>query len=704
MLFWAFLFSFLIQIEGARFLGIFPYQVHSSKLVYVALTEELANRGHHLTVISPFPKSSNSSNIEHIQFNIPRPASTGPPKNIYQWTKFFETGVQECETILQLREIQEIIHSTDRTYDAIILQALRSECMLGFGHKYKAPTIQICSFGGIVWMRDWVGSPNPFSYAPVTVLASSDRMDFWERMLNTLINFYWTIVQNYYIVPMHDEVVRKYFDNVSSIPSLLDMLRNTSLLMDLQEFIDNSSEGVIYFSIGSSVKCTNFEKSKINAFLEAFSKIKQRVLWKYETDYLPGKSENVKISKWLPQNDILGHPNVRLFISHGGLLSMQEALNSGVPIVGIPIYADQHQNVIRAQIGGYGITLAMLNFILLWHLLIQVKGSKFLGIFPFEVKSSKHVYAALTEELANRGHLLTVISPFPKSSNSSNIEHIQINIPRPPSEGPPITIWDFTKFWKYGIEECGQNLQQPEIQDIIHSKIRSYDAIILQSLRSECMFGFGHKFNAPVIQICSYAGSVWMRERVGSPNPYAYAPYDLSSYSDRMNFWERVLNTLRCFYWSIAQDYYFVPRHEKLIRKYFSHLSSMPPLWKMVRNTSLLMINSHFSMNYPRPEVPNLIEVGGIHLKPPKELSQTLWLIKTTIGHPNVRLFISHGGLLSMQEALYSGVPVLGIPIYADQHLNVKKAQISGYAVQLDYDNVTTESVLWAIKTALLPR
>jgi hypothetical protein len=47
-------------------------------------------------------------------------------------------------------------------------------------------------------------------------------------------------------------------------------------------------------------------ESKRNAFLKAFSKLKQRVLWKWETDTLPGQPRNVKLGKWLPQSDILG--------------------------------------------------------------------------------------------------------------------------------------------------------------------------------------------------------------------------------------------------------------------------------------------------------------------------------------------------------------------------------------------------------------
>jgi hypothetical protein len=48
------------------------------------------------------------------------------------------------------------------------------------------------------------------------------------------------------------------------------------------------------------------KNSTPKAFLEAFSKLKQRVLWKWENDSLPGQSSNLKLGKWLPQSDILG--------------------------------------------------------------------------------------------------------------------------------------------------------------------------------------------------------------------------------------------------------------------------------------------------------------------------------------------------------------------------------------------------------------
>uniref|UniRef100_A0A2S2P224 UDP-glucuronosyltransferase n=2 Tax=Schizaphis graminum TaxID=13262 RepID=A0A2S2P224_SCHGA len=57
---------------------------------------------------------------------------------------------------------------------------------------------------------------------------------------------------------------------------------------------------------------------------------------------------------WFPQNDILAHPNVRLFITHGGLHSIEETVSNAIPIVGVPFFADQYLNMKIVEQKGYG--------------------------------------------------------------------------------------------------------------------------------------------------------------------------------------------------------------------------------------------------------------------------------------------------------------------------------------------------------------
>ena len=95
----------------------------------------------------------------------------------------------------------------------------------------------------------------------------------------------------------------------------------------------DSDYGVIFVSFGSMLKGSLMSEKMRQIFTHAFGKLKQRVLWKWESEDMEGKPDNVMLSKWLPQQDLLAHPNLKLFISHMGQSSSQEALCHQVPVV-----------------------------------------------------------------------------------------------------------------------------------------------------------------------------------------------------------------------------------------------------------------------------------------------------------------------------------------------------------------------------------
>ncbi|MGH0138735.1 UNVERIFIED_CONTAM: hypothetical protein FKN15_037135 [Acipenser sinensis] len=66
---------------------------------------------------------------------------------------------------------------------------------------------------------------------------------------------------------------------------------------------------------------------------------------------------NTKLVEWMPQNDLLGHTNIKAFLSHGGLNSIYEAMYHGVPVVGIPLFGDHYDTMTRVQAKGMGILL-----------------------------------------------------------------------------------------------------------------------------------------------------------------------------------------------------------------------------------------------------------------------------------------------------------------------------------------------------------
>lgn len=89
--------------------------------------------------------------------------------------------------------------------------------------------------------------------------------------------------------------------------------------------------------------------------VNTFAKLPYRVLWKYESSVIQNDlPTNVKISRWLPQQDLLGHKMLKAFITHGGLLSMYETVYHGAPAVVMPVFCDHDSNSEKAKSDGYG--------------------------------------------------------------------------------------------------------------------------------------------------------------------------------------------------------------------------------------------------------------------------------------------------------------------------------------------------------------
>ena len=87
-----------------------------------------------------------------------------------------------------------------------------------------------------------------------------------------------------------------------------------------------------------------------------------RVIWRLKnTDGLE-IPDNVMIAQWLPQNDLLAHPSVKLFITHSGNNGQYEAVYHGVPMIGFPLGGDQVYNAKRLDHRGFGLSMDLYDF------------------------------------------------------------------------------------------------------------------------------------------------------------------------------------------------------------------------------------------------------------------------------------------------------------------------------------------------------
>lgn len=74
---------------------------------------------------------------------------------------------------------------------------------------------------------------------------------------------------------------------------------------DLQNLLDNAKYGVIYVSWGSLIKAHTMPEDKRVAMVNAFRRMNQTILWKYENDTMPETADNLHIRRWMPQLEIL---------------------------------------------------------------------------------------------------------------------------------------------------------------------------------------------------------------------------------------------------------------------------------------------------------------------------------------------------------------------------------------------------------------
>lgn len=86
----------------------------------------------------------------------------------------------------------------------------------------------------------------------------------------------------------------------------------------MQKILDQS-EGVIYFSMGTNVDPSKVSQNMLRKLFNVLSQLPYTVMFKHANQSsLEDIPQNFLVRKWFPQQDVLGHPKVKLFIMQGG--------------------------------------------------------------------------------------------------------------------------------------------------------------------------------------------------------------------------------------------------------------------------------------------------------------------------------------------------------------------------------------------------
>ncbi|XP_064626250.1 UDP-glucuronosyltransferase 1A8-like [Lineus longissimus] len=369
---------------------------------FAAVSEALLKMGHTVHVVMdenrPNPSQFKGMNVEFIHYRSPdkelasqdvfdaQMADAFLTKRSGMWT-VLTTIIQprftyDCK--MALNDAKMVERLKHEQYE-LVLADIALPCYHLLAHKLGVPTVTLSTT-----QLSWYVKTHPLVSPFAPCLVNKDTNTFFKRL------------KTFFEVLIYERVITNLFADTSSFvdytpkkpyASLGDLVMQSKLFLynrngvidcptpgmpnlikvggltarpaqplqaDYQTFVEEAKHGVIIVSFGSSVPF--LPKDMFLKFIEVFNQIEQRIIWKTTKTYDEQIPKNVKIVKWLPQNDLMAHPSIKLFITHCGNNGQLEALFHGVPMLGFPIYGDQPYNTERMVYKGYGLGMDIHSF------------------------------------------------------------------------------------------------------------------------------------------------------------------------------------------------------------------------------------------------------------------------------------------------------------------------------------------------------
>ncbi|KAK3753022.1 hypothetical protein QZH41_004330 [Actinostola sp. cb2023] len=379
-------------VQSAHILGV-PSIGISHGFVLMKIGRELVERGHRYTLVVPSaleadlkPKNAiHGLQVMSFESNFTKEAleklmlkqSQGEldmNENMALW-------IGECEDTLRSK-----IYSQNLQDVGFMLCDIGSLCCTLLADLLGIQRIDISPTGfGDPFLSIIHNFPASLAHIPQMPYWLPRKLSFIGRVQNFILYGFGYLMYNFYLTGPYTQLWKKYVPN-SKFKNLEELFRSTGLLLiptdfalsrprsiashmkvigpvlpeppkplpqQFQKIISSAQySDVIVVSFGTVI--SNFGDVFVDTLASALSKIPAQVIWKHKGKKPKNISENVKIFPWFPQNDFLGHPATKVFITHGGLNSIYESSFHGVPMVVIPWFGDQFDNALAAENAGTG--------------------------------------------------------------------------------------------------------------------------------------------------------------------------------------------------------------------------------------------------------------------------------------------------------------------------------------------------------------
>ncbi|XP_068197210.1 UDP-glucuronosyltransferase 1A5-like [Antennarius striatus] len=367
-----------------------------------ALAQELGRRGHRVTVVMPEVTLRIGPGAHYDSVTYPVPYDRDTVDRVLNLQDVMQTPsgsllgrfrrrldhIQGIRTLIHsgaeslLFNTSLVTHLSQQGFHAVLTDPMVPTGNL-IARKFGIPAVNLLR--GLLFSLDTrsAGCPSPPSYVPRFFTGFLDRMSFMERTLNTLVAL---------VEPLLSRLLYRHFDHIAHrflgeevtvaevlsdaavwlqrtdvifetprplMPNIIHIgginchIRNP-LPKDLESWV-SGGHGFVVFTLGSAI--SHMPEEKASVFLEAFRRIPHKVIWRYAGPVPDGVPDNVKMMEWVPQNDLLAHPGARAFITHAGSHGLYEGLCHAVPMVMLPLGAEQPDNARKFAQKGVGVVL-----------------------------------------------------------------------------------------------------------------------------------------------------------------------------------------------------------------------------------------------------------------------------------------------------------------------------------------------------------
>lgn len=262
-----------------------------------------------------------------------------------------------------------------------------------------------------------------------------------------------------------------------------------------------------------------------------------------------------------------------------------------------------------------------------------VNPANILCIYPRPAYSHQNVFRAITEKLLERGHTVTLLSTHPSES-----ERVHENVTLIDASDSAVKfnkamddmfhrrVRGFRNAILHMIDSevefVEAQLNTSQFQRILKAENSNFDVMILEAGGFSPYHAIAEKFKIPLIAVASSDSYTSVHDVMGNPTNAIAQPDRILPFRVAETFKQR----LGSIFINLLMQFYLLPysaeKHGETLRKYFPDVKKSHD--ELMQNIDFLMINAHPAIGFVRPLLANTVQLGFLHVKPPKALPADL--------------------------------------------------------------------------------